>query len=296
MEPSRDPARLVEIMKALRDPQTGCPWDLEQTFESIVPYTVEETYEVVDAIERRDPDDLCEELGDLLLQVVYYAQLAAEAGLFDFDDVVEGITRKMVRRHPHVFGDETARNARSAKGQWNRIKAEEKAERLASRARRREQASEMGTKEANRSWTRPDDRDAGATRLLGDVPGAFPALLLARKLQEKAATVGFDWTEPAPILAKLREETAEFEVAVASDDRDAQADELGDILFTVVNLARRHDIDADAALRGTAAKFRTRFGAMEDEARAHGVEFASLSLDHQEALWVRAKTATAPKP
>jgi nucleoside triphosphate diphosphatase len=285
MRPSRDIADLVAIMAALRQPETGCPWDVEQSFDSIVPYTIEETYEVVDAIERRDAQDLKEELGDLLLQVVYYAQMASETGLFTFDDVVEGITTKMIRRHPHVFGDAEARSARSAKGQWERIKAEEKRERREERERMRASSSEDTAGE----WT--SFAEEAGTGLLDSVPGALPALTLSRKIQEKAATVGFDWTEPEPILAKLREETEEFEAAAASADRDAQEAELGDVLFTVVNLARRYEIDPDAALRRTTAKFRARFAAMEAQAALEGRSLAAMSLDDQEALWQRSKGA-----
>lgn len=282
MQPSRDTARLVEIMRALRDPETGCPWDVEQSFDTIVPYTIEETFEVVDAIERRDPDDLKEELGDLLLQVVYYSQLAAEAGLFEFEDVVEGITKKMIRRHPHVFGDASARSARSAKGQWERIKAEEKRERAEARQRRRD--AEAIAPAAASDWSA---RSEPSTSLLDSVPGALPSLILARKLQEKAAVVGFDWTTPEPIIEKLKEETAEFEAA--SDARE-RSDELGDLLFTLVNLGRRFEIDPDTALRGTIGKFRDRFRAMEAEAAKEDRPLAGRSLDELEALWVRAKS------
>ena len=282
MQPSRDIQRLVEIMRALRDPQTGCPWDVEQSFDTIVPYTIEETFEVVDAIERRDAEDLREELGDLLLQVVYFAQLASEDGLFDFADVVETVTTKMIRRHPHVFGDRSARDARSAKGQWERIKAEEKAERSARRAARVGQPSRSG------EW------DAAATEpskdgLLDTVPGALPAMAMSLKLQVKAATVGFDWTEIEPIVGKLREETDEFEAAVASGSRQAQADELGDILFCAVNLARRLELDPEQALRGTAAKFRRRFAKVEAALAAEGVPLAEAGLERMEAQWQAAK-------
>lgn len=281
MQPSRDIQRLVEIMQALRDPKTGCPWDVEQSFDTIVPYTIEETFEVVDAIERRDAEDLREELGDLLLQVVYFAQLAAEDGLFDFADVVETVTAKMIRRHPHVFGDAAARDARSAKGQWERIKAEEKAERDARRASRADRPSRSG------EW---DGRDVPDTiGLLDDVPGALPAMPLSLKLQAKAATVGFDWTEVKPIVAKLREETEEFEAAVATGSRADQADELGDILFCAVNLARRLEVDPEQALRGTATKFRRRFARVEAALAAEGVSLSEAGLDRMEAHWQAAK-------
>lgn len=281
MQPSRDTMRLVEIMKALRQPDTGCPWDIEQSFDSIIPYTIEETYEVVDAIERRDPDDLKEELGDLLLQVIYYSQLADEAGLFSYEDVVDGITRKMIRRHPHVFGDASARSARSAKGQWERIKAEEKQERAEARLRRRE--SKANTEASSQDWSGTNESDNG---LLSSIPGALPSLTLARKIQEKAATVGFDWITPEPIIGKLREETAEFEAASNMDER---RDELGDLLFTLVNLGRRYEIDPDAALRGTVSKFRSRFRGMERAAASNGTSLTDMSLYELEALWVAAK-------
>jgi len=282
MQASRDIGRLVDIMRALRTPHTGCPWDLEQSFDSIVPYTVEETFEVVDAIERRDAEDLCEELGDLLLQVVYYCQLAEEEGLFAFGDVVEGITAKMIRRHPHVFGDAEARSAGSAKGQWNRIKAEEKALRAERRAARTDTSS-------GGEWApRPTPEKAG---LLDTVPGALPALALALKVQQKAATVGFDWEKPEPIIAKIREEIAEFEEAQDNADPTSQEDELGDILFSVVNLARATQIDPDAALRRTTAKFRKRFSYVEKGVGGFSSdEGKAATLEQMEALWQEAKT------
>lgn len=278
MQPSTEVSRLIEIMRALRDPATGCPWDLEQSFDTIVPYTIEEAHEVADAIERRDADDLCDELGDLLLQVVFHAQLASEAGLFSFEDVVRAITTKMVRRHPHVFGDENARTAKSAKDQWNRIKAEEKLARAQARQRR---AATTSTGEW-RARTEP-------TGHLDAVPGAFPSLMLAVKVQQRAATVGFDWTETPPILAKLREETDEFETALANGSADECQDELGDILFTVANLARRMAIDPDMALRGTVAKFRRRFAVMETLAKQDDRPLNDRSLEELEQLWVEAK-------
>ncbi|QOG05504.1 nucleoside triphosphate pyrophosphohydrolase [Aureimonas sp. OT7] len=282
MQASRDIGRLVDIMRALRTPHTGCPWDLEQSFDSIVPYTVEETFEVVDAIERRDAEDLCEELGDLLLQVVYYCQLAEEEGLFTLGDVVEGITGKMIRRHPHVFGDAEARSAGSAKGQWNRIKAEEKALRAERRAARTASS-------ASGEWApKPVPETAG---LLDAVPGALPSLALAMKVQEKAANVGFDWKTPEPIIAKIREEIAEFEEAQDAADPIAQEDELGDILFSVVNLARATQIDPDAALRRTTAKFRKRFSYVEQGVGGFSSESGrSATLERMEALWQEAKT------
>lgn len=276
MEASRDVSRLVEIMRALRNPDGGCPWDLEQDFASIAPYTIEEAYEVADAIERSDPVDLREELGDLLLQVVYHAQLAAEQGWFDFDDVVEGINRKMIRRHPHVFGDAEARSAGSAKGQWERIKAEEKAEKAALRAERNETA-------------RPEAAADQPALYLDDVPGVFPALTLALKIQTRAAKVGFDWDDPAPIEAKIEEEFEEFRKAVESGSRDDQEAEMGDLLFSVVNLARYHKVDPENALRRTVRKFRNRFAHIERSLRQDGRTLESASLKEMDALWVAAK-------
>ncbi len=269
MEPSRNIDRLLEIMAALRDPETGCPWDVEQDFRSIAPYTLEEVYEVLDAIEREDADDLREELGDLLLQVVFHSRMAEEEGSFAFGDVVEAITRKMIRRHPHVFGDVEARSAGMAKGSWNRIKAEEKAERAERRAR-------LGLDTAEKSG------------FLDDIPRAFPALLRALKLQQKAAKVGFDWTEAAPILDKIAEETAELKEAMAVRDKAHRAEEYGDLLFAMVNLGRHLDIDPETALRTANAKFERRFRAMEDSADA---AFPGLTLDEKEQLWQCAKAA-----
>lgn len=272
MKPSRDVSRLVEIMAALRTPGTGCPWDLEQDFTSIAPYTLEEAYEVADAIHKGDMDDLREELGDLLLQVVYHARMAEEARHFDFHDVVEGITKKMIRRHPHVFGDADARSAGMAKGMWEKIKAEEKAER-----KTRREALGLALERS--------------TGFLDEVPTAFPALQEADKLQRKAAKVGFDWDDPARVLDKLEEETGELraELATTTPDRDRIADELGDILFVFANLARHLDIDPEEALRRTNRKFRGRFAAIEATADTNGTTLADMSLDDMEAAWQAAK-------
>ena len=262
MTPSRDIARLIEIMAALRDKQTGCPWDIEQTFATIAPYTIEEAYEVADAIARDDLGDLKDELGDLLLQVVYHAQLASEIDAFAFPDVVEAITTKMIRRHPHVFGDEVARAAGHAKDVWERVKAEEK------RARGK------------------DDAPAG---ILDTVPVAIPALVRALKLQQKASTVGFDWNDPKAVLAKLREEISEIEAELPGASHDRLEDEIGDLLFAVVNLARHVDVDADQALRRTNAKFTTRFKTIETALGAEGRSPEEASLAEMEALWEKAK-------
>ncbi len=262
MKPSRDIARLIEIMASLRHPVTGCPWDLEQSFGTIAPYTIEEAYEVADAIERGDMDALRDELGDLLFQSVYHARLAEEAGAFAFGDVVEAITTKMIRRHPHVFGDAVA-----ARGFWERSKAEE----------RREKAAASGE----------------APGLLDDVPVTLPGLARAVKLQKRAATVGFDWSEPETVLAKVREETAEIEAEMVRDPADTGRieGEIGDLLFAVANLARHLRVDPDAALRRTNAKFERRFRHIERRLSEQGVPLAGAGLDAMETLWVEAKEA-----
>jgi nucleoside triphosphate diphosphatase len=271
MKPSTDIARLVEIMAALRTPVTGCPWDLEQDFSSIAPYTLEEAHEVADAIARGDMDDLREELGDLLLQVVYHARMAEEAGEFAFGDVVEAVTTKMIRRHPHVFGDAEARGAGMAKGMWEKIKAEEKAE-------KRERRVARGLD--------PEDHGKG---YLDNVPLAHPALTRALKLQERAAKVGFDWSEAEPILDKIEEEIGEFRAAIKSGSADAVKDEFGDMLFAFVNLGRHLGLDAEAALRGTNDKFRERFHYVEQALADAGGSLESATLEQMEALWQQAK-------
>ncbi|MBR2692553.1 MAG: nucleoside triphosphate pyrophosphohydrolase [Aquamicrobium sp.] len=273
MKPSKDISRLIEIMAALRAPVTGCPWDIEQDFSTIAPYTIEEAYEVADAIARNDIDNLREELGDLLLQVVYHAQMADEQGEFAFGDVVEGITRKMIRRHPHVFGSEDARSAGMAKGMWEKIKAEEKAERRAERLAR---------------GLDPEDHGKG---FLDSVPVALPALTRALKLQEKAARVGFDWSEAEPILDKIEEEIAELREALAKRDAASIRDEFGDMLFAVVNLGRHLKVDSEAALSGTNDKFRKRFHYVEQALDTSGSSLEKASLDEMEALWQQAKGA-----
>ncbi|TPJ45394.1 nucleoside triphosphate pyrophosphohydrolase [Mesorhizobium sp. B2-7-1] len=271
MKPSKDVSRLIEIMAALRAPKTGCPWDIEQNFATIAPYTIEEAYEVADAIARGDLDDLREELGDLLLQVVYHAQMAEEIGEFAFGDVVEAITTKMIRRHPHVFGDEKARSAGMAKGMWEKIKAEEKAEKRNARIVR---------------GLDPEDHGKG---FLDSVPVALPALTRALKLQEKAARVGFDWSEAAPILDKIEEEIGELREALAAGDAAPIKDEFGDMLFAVVNLGRHLKLDSEAALSGTNDKFRSRFHYVEQALAASGGSLEKATLDEMEALWQKAK-------
>ena len=274
MKPSRDISRLIEIMAALRDPKDGCPWDVEQNFSTIAPYTIEEAYEVADAIARSDMDDLRDELGDLLLQVVYHAQMAEETGEFAFGDVVHAITEKMIRRHPHVFGDKKARSAGMAKGMWEKIKAEEKALKRQARIDRGHD---------------PEDHGKG---FLDGVPVALPALTRALKLQEKAARVGFDWTEAGPILDKIEEEIGELREAMAKADTASMKDEFGDVLFALVNLGRHLKIDSEAALSGTNEKFRSRFHHVERALDASGRTLDASSLDEMEDLWQQAKSVS----
>jgi ATP diphosphatase len=271
MRPSKDISRLIEIMAALRDPVAGCPWDVEQDFSTIAPYTIEEAYEVTDAIGRGDLDDLRDELGDLLLQVVFHARMGEEQGAFAFGDVVEAITTKMIRRHPHVFGDETARRAGMAKGMWDRIKSEEKAERRAARLARGLPAEE------------------GGSGYLDGVPVTHPALTRALKLQEKAAKVGFDWDDVGAVLDKIEEEIGELREAMAARDREEMTGELGDIIFALVNLGRHLKIDPETALRRTNDKFRTRFHAIEQALLAAGRILEEATLEEMETLWQEAK-------
>ncbi|WP_349434103.1 nucleoside triphosphate pyrophosphohydrolase [Pararhizobium sp. A13] len=270
MQPSKDITRLLDIMAALRQPETGCPWDVVQTFETIKPYTIEEAYEVADAIERGDMDDLCDELGDLLLQVVFHARMAEEAGDFAFGDVVEAITRKMIRRHPHVFAHSDADTPEAVKRQWSEIKQAEKDERRARRARH----------------GFPEDANKGH---LGSVQRSFPALVEALKLQERAAKVGFDWSSPEPILDKIEEEIAELREALAANDKAKVADELGDLIFAVVNIGRHVGADPEMALRGTNTKFRRRFRHIETELESAGETLEDATLERMEELWQAAK-------
>lgn len=269
MKNSRDIANLLEIMAALRTPGTGCPWDLEQDFASIAPYTIEEAYEVADAINRGDLLDLKDELGDLLLQVVYHARLAEEQQAFDFGAVVEAISAKMIRRHPHVFGSGNDGSPAAIKARWSEIKEQEKAAR---RAARGDVAD------------RPE-----AAGLLSDVPLALPGLTRAVKLQSKASTVGFDWHNPRAVLAKIREETDEIEAALATNDMDEARAEIGDLLFAVANLARHLDGDPESAIRQTNAKFERRFGFIEAELSRRGIALGDADLAAMDALWNAAK-------
>ena len=269
---------LLAVMAALRTPGSGCPWDLAQTFKTIAPYTIEEAYEVHDAIERGNRGELRDELGDLLLQVVYHSRMAEEERAFTFADVVDAVTRKMIRRHPHVFGDEKARSATLQKGWWESIKAEEKA-------------------------AKHDDganKDPAPTALLADVPLALPALTRAVKLQAKAARVGFDWPSLAPVFAKMREELSELEeIAAPADPRGPSAavtpadpriaEELGDLLFVIANVARHLAIDPETALRSANTKFTRRFAHIEVRLAEQGKQPADSTLQEMDALWDEAK-------
>jgi len=264
MDPSRNIERLLEIMAALRSPKTGCPWDLAQDFSTVAPYTLEEAYEVADAIARDDLADLKDELGDLLLQVVFHARMAEERGAFDFGDVVQAITEKLIRRHPHVFSDETSRTPRAVEGLWERIKAEEKAA-----------------------------TNTGQTGALAGISVALPALSRALKLQAKASRVGFDWNDPRAVLRKIREETDEIEAELdrAEMNKAATGGEVGDLLFAVVNLARHLDADPETVLRQTNLKFERRFAAIERALAARGKVPQEVSLAEMDTLWNEAKAA-----
>lgn len=257
-------ARLLSIMEQLRDPVNGCPWDQQQTMQSLTRYTLEEAYEVVDAIERSGPQDIRDELGDLLFQVVFYAQLGKEQGEFDFNDIANAISNKMVRRHPHVFGDNNL-PVESVEQQWDAIKAAEK------------QATGQ------------------ATGILDDVPVGMPALMYAQKLQKRCAKVGFDWDSPQPVLAKVKEEVEEIaqELNACAVNAEKVEEEIGDALFAMVNLARHCHVDADTALRKASHKFARRFNQVESLAQANQQSLAAMSLAELEALWQEVKAQRA---
>jgi MazG family protein len=259
-------AKLLAIMKKLRDPVGGCPWDLEQNFSTIAPYTIEEAYEVADAIERGDFEDLKDELGDLLLQVVFHARMAEETGYFAYKDVVASICEKMVRRHPHIFEGGTGKNAAAVRRSWEDIKRAERAEKAI---------------------------DGKKKRTPDDVPNALPALIRALKLQNRAAEVGFDWPNSIDVVEKIVEEASEL--AEASETKDAAkiAEEFGDLLFALANLARHLKLDPEAALRAANAKFVRRFKAIEAGLHAAGKSLEKASLDEMEALWNQAKLQEA---
>jgi nucleoside triphosphate diphosphatase len=267
-DPAQAYLRLIDVMARLRTPGSGCAWDLEQNYATIAPYTIEEAYEVADAIERGSMADLKEELGDLLFQVVFHSQMASEDGAFDIGDVTDAIAEKMVRRHPHVFETPDGRSANDQTRAWERMKAEERVHKA---------------------------RGNSASALDG-VALALPALLRAEKLQKRAARVGFDWAEAEPIFDKLDEETREVREAIASGIQDDVEDELGDLLFVAANLSRRLNVDPEQALRRANAKFERRFRAMEAAATADGLAFSDLSLDAQEAYWQKVKQAEKATP
>jgi len=262
MQPSRDISRLIEIMAALRNPDGGCAWDIEQDYMSIRNYTIEEAYEVADAIERNDFGDLREELGDLLLQPVFHAQMASEDGHFDFGDVVYAITEKLVRRHPHVFGEQAARDAGGAKARWDDVKEDERAKKAAKRD------------------TPPS--------VLDDVPMVLPSLARAEKLTKRAAKVGFDWPDVPAVMAKVTEELDELQAASTDKERH---EEMGDLLFAIANLARHMNIDPEAALRDANAKFTRRFHYVEERARADGVGMKEAGLERLDGYWNEIRAA-----
>jgi ATP diphosphatase len=251
---------LLKIMARLRDPERGCPWDLEQDFASIAPYTLEEAYEVADAIQRGDVEDLCEELGDLLFQVVFHAQLAAEQGAFRFADVVSSINRKLVRRHPHVFGDVAVSNAKEQTEAWERHKAAERA-----------------------------GKGIEGGGALAGVAVSLPALVRAQKIQRRAARAGFDWPHIEDVIGKLDEEVSEFKEAFEAGGSGRLREELGDLLFTCVNLARFLDVDAETLVRDANHKFESRFRVMEAQVEASGLDLRECSLEQLEAFWQQAK-------
>lgn len=260
LSPPFDFDDLLEIMQRLRMPETGCSWDLEQSFETIAPYTIEEAYEVGDAIARADMKDLADELGDLLLQVVFHAQIAKDEGHFSISDVTQAISEKMIRRHPHVFGSDLQRSAEEQTTAWEEIKAAERA-------------------------TKTEQDDSA----LAGVAAALPALMRSEKLQKRAARTGFDWTDPKDIFSKLEEEMGEVRDAIDEADTDHIEEEVGDLLFVAVNLARRLNVDPEVALRKANSKFERRFRAMEKIAPNGVSGFSDLDLDAQEALWIAVK-------
>ncbi|WP_341701933.1 nucleoside triphosphate pyrophosphohydrolase [Ferrovibrio sp.] len=262
-------ARLLAIMAKLRDPDGGCPWDLEQTFSTIAPYTIEEAYEVDDAIARNDMAALKDELGDLLLQVVFHARMAEEAGHFGFGDVAAAISDKMIRRHPHVFGTVVADHPEAVSGNWEAIKAAERAARPA---------------------------EAGVSEVLAGVTAGLPALSRAVKLQNRAARVGFDWPDKLPVLAKIREELQELEDEIVAGDAEAAREEFGDFLFVVANLARHLKLDPEEALRAANRKFINRFSKMEEIIKSEGKELSETDLNAMDKAWDQAKRSERRRP
>ncbi|MDY0028485.1 MAG: nucleoside triphosphate pyrophosphohydrolase [Pseudobdellovibrionaceae bacterium] len=261
---------LLRIMARLRDPNGGCPWDIEQDFKSITPYTLEEAYEVVDAVERGDMDGLKEELGDLLLQVVFHSQMANEQNLFTFEDVVQSINHKLISRHPHVFGDVTAKNAEDVLHIWNAAKDREKQD-----------------SKKKMSFVQ---KDVAPPSILDDIPVNFPSLMRAQKISRRAAKSGFEWSKTEDVIDKIIEELNEFRAEIHSGDQEKQAEELGDVFFTLVNLGRRLDIDCDGAMRSCNEKFYRRFSGMERDVTADGKSLKDLTADEWEAYWQRQKS------
>ena len=276
--------KLLALMTMLRDKDFGCPWDLEQTIASLVPYTLEEVYEVVDAIEKQDMLELEDELGDLLFQVVFYTQIAAEEGLFDFDDVANAITRKLIRRHPHVFpkgkqtnfGNKADISSDQVVVNWEAIKRQEKQEK-------------QRTRQTNQSQPGNSESTAASDSILDDVPRALPALERARKLQKRAARVGFDWPEIEPVIAKLKEEVAELESALAEGDQQQISNELGDVLFAAINLARHGSVEPELALRSANQRFEDRFKWIESTLSSRGKTLTETKLEELDLLWDQAK-------
>ena len=260
--------KLLEIMQALRDPKTGCPWDIEQDFKSIAPYTIEEAYEVADAIERNNLDDLKDELGDLLLQVVFHSQIAAEDKLFSFDDVLDSICDKMTRRHPHVFSGATIENANAQSKNWESLKEQE---------RQQKRTTKLSTD------FQPEDS------ILSSVTAKLPSLTRAKKLTKKAATVGFDWSDAGSVMHKVDEELAELKEAIDSSDKEHIIEEFGDLMFVMANLARKLKIDPDASLRSANQKFIRRFQFIEESLHKDSKLLIDANLTELDALWNEAK-------
>jgi MazG family protein len=256
--------KLLQIMSSLRDPNGGCPWDREQDFESIAGYTLQEVYEVIDAIERDDMGDLCDELGDLLFHIVFYAQMASEEGYFDFTLVLNQLNQKLERRHPHVFGDASIKSTRDQSELWENLKREERLENVS---------------EHNRSQS-----------ILDGIGSSLPAIMRAEKLQRRAAGVGFDWPDSVPVFTKIIEELDELRRAVKDDEsRENITEELGDLLFTCVNLARHINVDAEMALRKSNRKFEARFHYIEQQIAARGKRIEDINLEELDSLWEQAK-------
>jgi ATP diphosphatase len=275
---------LLTLMTMLRDKDFGCPWDLQQTIASLVPYTLEEVYEVVDAIEKQDMLELEDELGDLLFQVVFYTQIAAEEGLFDFDDVANAITRKLIRRHPHVFpkgkqtnfGNKADISSDQVVVNWEAIKQQERQEK-------------QRTRQTNQSHSGDSESSEASNSILDDVPRALPALERARKLQKRAARVGFDWPEIEPVIAKLKEEVAELESGLREGDQQQISNELGDVLFAAVNLARHASVEPELALRSANQRFEDRFKWIESTLSSRGKTLSETNLEELDLLWDQAK-------